>query len=129
MLCQLTADIAEDLGLQLLHLLLSRKDFRFVVLKLRGDIALGVDQGLLANVIFRHGFGVGLGHLDVIAKDLVEPNFQALDPGSFTLHLFEVVDPLTGLAGGFQDIGQGLAVAGSNDSEVASGGWRVIGQG
>ena len=42
------------------------------------DVPLRVDGGLLAHPVCRHQVGLGLGHLDVVAKDLV-----VLDPNIF----------------------------------------------
>ena len=54
-------------------------------LQLRSDVALSVDQGLLADVLLGHSGQIGLGHLQVVAEDLVVAYFQGLDARSARL--------------------------------------------
>ena len=70
------------------------QDPGFVILEVRGDEALGVHQGLLADVVGGHQVQVGLGDLQVIAEDLVVAHFQAVDAGAAALLGFQAGDPV-----------------------------------
>ncbi len=67
----LSADLPEKATLHLGDAALGIQDKRLVLLQLRRKVALGIRQGLLANVVLRHLAEVGIGNLDVVAKDLV----------------------------------------------------------
>ena len=58
------------------HSLLSMKDFLLVLFQLWGNVALGIHQSLLANPAVRHLILVDMGHLQVVAKDLVVGDLQ-----------------------------------------------------
>jgi len=58
-----------------------------------GDVALAVHRGLLADVIGRDEVQVGLGDLDVVTEDGVEPHLQTLDAGAFLFGALEVGQP------------------------------------
>ena len=51
------------------------------VLQLLGNIALAVDQGLLADIGIRHLVLEGVGHLDVVSEYLVVSDLQGADAG------------------------------------------------
>ena len=55
------------------------------VLQLLGDIALTVYEGLLADIGVRHLIFKGIGHLDVVAENLVVADFQGADAGFLLL--------------------------------------------
>ncbi len=56
--------------------LLGIQDQRLVLLQLGGDVPLGVDQRLLADIVGRSALGVGLADLQIVAKDLVVAHLQ-----------------------------------------------------
>ena len=88
MFLDLTADVAEKLIFQSQHPFLAGQDFDFKLLQFRRDIAFGIDQGLLAYVIIGNGFGIGMGNLEVIAKDFGVADFH-LNAGLFLFLLFQ----------------------------------------
>ena len=75
----LLSQLHEQLVLQGYHLVLGREDGVLQLLQLLGDIALGVDGGLLAHPVLGDQVRLGLGHLDVIAKDLVIAHLHVPD--------------------------------------------------
>ncbi len=52
------------------------QDFLFVFFQFGRDVALGVDERLLANPLGRHLAFVGVAHFQIVAKHLVEGHFQ-----------------------------------------------------
>ena len=71
------AQLQKQLVLQLLRLLVGRQHLLFVLFQLRRDVALGVLDGLLADVLGRDLLAVGVGDFDVIAEDLVEADLRS----------------------------------------------------
>ena len=67
------AQLGEDAPLDFDDLLLRVEDLGFVFLQLGRGEALGVDQRLLALVVGGSEMQVGLGDLDVVAEDGIEP--------------------------------------------------------
>jgi len=78
----LPADLLEQFGLEGLGAVLGREDLRLVPLQFVGDVAFGVLEGLLADVVVRDLLAVGVGDLDVVAEDLVEPHLQVRHAGA-----------------------------------------------
>ena len=70
-------ELAEEAGLDQGYFLLGAQYFFFIFLELLGDVALGVDQRLLAHPLGGHLVAVGVAHLDVVAKDVVVGNLEA----------------------------------------------------
>jgi len=60
---------------------------RFVLLQLRRDEAFGIDQSLLANVLFRSLIRTAPANLDVITKDLIKAHFERFDAGTLAFFL------------------------------------------
>ncbi len=73
------------------------EDLLFILLELGREEPLGADERLLAHVIGRDLGQVGLGHLDVIAEDLVVADLERADAGPLALPLLQLGDE--GLAG------------------------------
>ncbi len=71
------AKFQEQFILQLLGFLVGREDLLFVLFQFGGDVALGVLDGLLANVVGRNFGAMGVGDFDVVTKHFVEPDFEA----------------------------------------------------
>ena len=59
------------------------QDFFFVGFKLGGDVALRIYKCLSPFPGVGHFVFVHIGHLEVVAKNIVETNFQAADAGYF----------------------------------------------
>ncbi len=98
--CTASRSSQEQLVLQVLGLLVGRQHLLFVLLQFRRDVAFGVLERLLADVVGGHVVAVGVGDLDVVAEDLVEADLQVGDAGPFDLLRLVAGDPL--LAAGRQ---------------------------
>ena len=55
------------------------------ILQLLSDVALAVDQRLLADIVVGYLIPEGVGYLDVIAEYLVIADLQGADAGLFLL--------------------------------------------
>ena len=64
------------------NLIFCTEDFLLIFFEFLRDVAFGIDQRLFANPLFGHKLFVGVAHLHVVAKDIVESNFQTLDAGA-----------------------------------------------
>ena len=93
------AKVQEQRVLQFLGLLVGRKDFFLVLFQFRRDVALGVLNGLLADVVGGDFFAVGVGDLDIVAEHLVEPHPQARDARPLGLLGLITGDPLLAAVG------------------------------
>ncbi len=89
------AEGREELVFQLAGAVLGAEDLVLVLLELGRDVALGVLDRLLADVVGRDlaPLGLGVRDLDVVAEDLVEPDLEARDPGAADLLGLELGDP------------------------------------
>ena len=87
------ADLDEQLVLPLPPLLLGVEHRLLVLLELLVDVALGVHEGLLADVLGGDGRCPGFRHLDVVAEDAVEAHAQTCDARALPLLLLEGGDP------------------------------------
>ena len=115
----LAAQHDEQVVFALVDLLLGRQHLFFVFLQFRRDVALGVLEGLLAQVVGRHLAGVGVGDLDVIAEDLVVADLQAGDAGAGDFLGLEAGDPFLAVAGDGVQFIQLRVVAGADDAALA----------
>ena len=88
------------------------QDLVLELLELGRDVALGVLDRLLADVVGRDlaALRLGVGDLDVVAEDLVEADLQAGDPRAADLLGLEPGDP-------------GLAVLRADSRSSSSSGW------
>ena len=93
------AQLQEQLVFQLLRLLVGREHLLFVFLQLRRDVALGVLDRLLADVVGGDLVAVGVGDLDVVAEDLVEADLEVGDAGPLDLLGLVAGDPLLAAVG------------------------------
>ncbi len=75
------AQLQEQLIFKLLRFLVGREDFLFVFFQLGSDVAFGVLDRLLADVVGRNLGAVGIRDFDVIAEHLVEADLEAGDAG------------------------------------------------
>ena len=85
-------DLAEKPVLELGDLLLGGQHLFLVLLELGREEPLRAHQGLLADVIGRDEVEVRLGHLDVVAEDLVITDLERVDARPFPLPLLEAGD-------------------------------------
>ena len=75
----------EQLVLQRGVAVLGGEDIVLQILQLLSDIALAVDQRLLADIVVGYLIPEGVGYLDVIAEYLVIADLQGADAGFFLL--------------------------------------------
>ncbi len=114
-----SAYLLEKPRLQLADALLGVEDAAFVLLELRRDVALRVDQRLLTLVVVGYPIEIGLGHLDVVAVDLVVANLEALDARPLLLLLLQPGDPVASVLAGVDDAIQILREAGADQPAAA----------
>ncbi len=74
--------------LQFLGLFAGGEGFRLKFFQLRRDVALRIDQGLLADIVRRDGEFVGVGNFEIVAEYVIESDFQ-LDAGLFFFLFFQ----------------------------------------
>ena len=94
LLSQAPSQVQEEFRLPLNPDFFGPQDPGLVILEVRGDEALGVYQGLLADVVGRHQMQVGLGDLQIIAEDLVVAHLEAVDAGGAALLGLQFGDPV-----------------------------------
>ena len=83
------AEFYEQTFLKLVDFLLGREDLLLILLEFRGDIALGSNQCLFADVVGRNGIQMGLGDLDKIAENPVVFHLERRNSSSLTLLSFQ----------------------------------------
>ncbi len=88
------AELAEERLLTRHHRTLRVENEGFLLLELRRDVALAVDQRLLADVLGGDRFTVGVTDLDVVAEHLVEANLERPDATALAFMLLQRRDPL-----------------------------------
>ena len=87
-------EVVVEAVLESRYLVLGTKDLLFILLQFLRDVALGIDERLLAYPGLGHLVLVCVAYLDVVTEDVVESNLEAGYLGSFALallHLQEVV--------------------------------------
>ena len=94
--------------------LLGTEDLLLILLQLRGDVSLAIDQGLLPDPVLRHLILMRIGHLNVVAKDVIEGNLQRWDPGLTTLPLTHLKEVLLAPTGDGAQLIQSAAHAGTD---------------
>ena len=108
----------------------ARQHLLLVLLQLGRDVALGVLERLLADVVGRDlASAVGVGDLDVVAEDLVEADLQAGDAGAADLLGLEAGDPLLAAAGDLAQLVELGVVAVADQAAFLGGQRRVVDQG
>ena len=93
------ADATVQVYLHLLDTVAGVENHGLVFFKLRREEPLAIDEGLLADIFLRHLLEVGIGDLDVVAENVIEAHFQALDAGSLSLFKLQSGEVLFGAAG------------------------------
>src|SRR4029077_16895204 len=88
------ADLAEECLLAGDHCALRVENQRLLLLELGRDIALAVDERLLAHVLPRDRLPVRVADLDVVAEHLIEADLQRADAGPLAFGLFQGGDPV-----------------------------------
>src|SRR5439155_22256743 len=81
--------LVKKVFLQTRNALFIAENLLFVYLKLLTHKSLTVHQGLLADVTRGDLGQIGPGYLDEISEDLIEFDFERLDPGSLALPSFQ----------------------------------------
>ena len=119
-------NLGKEAGLDLALAVLGIEEQGFVFFEFGRDVALGIDQGLLAHVGLWYSVQVGFGHFDIVAKDLVVSYLEILDPRVSAFLAFQVGDPLFGIAHGDQQVVQLGRKAGTDGVAAGDGDRGVI---
>ena len=117
----LPADGVKEAVFDLLGLLVRPGDLFLQLLELRGGEALGVGQGLAADIAVRHQGIIGLRDLDIVAEHPVILDAQVFDAGCFAFPGFQIQEPLFPLDGGAAKLVQFGIVALADDARVQGG--------
>ena len=91
-------EVGKDLAFESGDALVCVKDALFLVLELGGDVALGVDEGLLADPVGGDAVFVAVADLEVVAKDVVEVEFERRDSASVGFGLKDAFEDRPGVA-------------------------------
>src|SRR5438270_4413572 len=89
-----TAELAEEDLLTGDHRALRVEDEGFLLFQLRRDVALAIDQRLLAHVLGGDRLAVGMTDLDVVAEHLVEAHLERPNATSLAFMLLQGTDPV-----------------------------------
>ncbi len=89
----LTAELVEELLLQFERLFLGIEGLGFVFLELFGNVALGVLDCLLADVVGGDLIGRRVIYFDIVAEDLIVSDFKIADAGALGLFLLIIPQP------------------------------------
>ena len=117
-------DSVEEVGFEGGCFFFGTEDLGFVVFEFSGDVALGVGGGLFADVVGGDFGDVLFGDFDVIAEDGVEPDFESVDSGLFSLTSFQAGDEVFAISAQFAEFVEFVVVVGANDAPVPDGvGW------
>jgi len=95
---QLGANLFVDPQFHFVNLRLSVQHQRFIFFEFRRDKALVVDQGLLADVVIGCLVCHATRDFDVVAKHLVEADFEGFDSCPLAFSAFEPGNPLSGVS-------------------------------
>ena len=98
-------------------------------LQLLGDVALAVHQGLLADVVCRDLVPEGVGDLDVVAEDLVVPDFQGADAGLLLLPLLQLREEALAAGEDVPELVQLGVVAVPDEAPLPDGEGRLVAEG
>ena len=90
------AELAEEGVLARDHRTLRVEDQCLIFLELGRDVALAVDERLLAHVLGGDRLAIGVADLEVIAEHLVESDFERSDARPLAFVLFQGADPVAG---------------------------------
>jgi len=99
---------------------------RFILFQLWGDVALGVDQGLLADVFLRRQGYISMSDLDIVAKDLVVADLERLDSCALAFNVLQVGNPIACVARGFDYVIQFAGEPAPDNPSGLQGCWRFI---
>src|SRR2546423_5453648 len=127
--CDPPAELSEELMLARDRRALGVEDQRLFFFELLRDVALAIDQRLLAHVFGRDRLTVRVAHLEVVAEYLVEPDFQGPDPAAMWCGLLEPADPVSGRPRAGPDAVQLGVEAGPKYAAILERGWQLVYQG
>ena len=123
------ADVEEEFVFEVDGAFLGAEDFVFVVFEFGGDEALGVDEGLFADVGVGDVVEVGFADFDVVAEDFVVADFEGFDPGAFLFGGLVVGEPLASEGGGLAEFVEFGVVAFADDAAVFDGDGGFVDEG
>ena len=125
----LLAELGEELILQGGGPVGGGEDGVLQFLQLLGDVALAVHQGLLADVVRRDLLPEGVGDLDVVAEDLVVPDFQGADAGLLLLPLLQLREEALAAGEDVPELVQLGVVAVPDEAPLPDGEGRLVAEG
>src|ERR1700730_13495308 len=123
-----TAEVAEERLLTRHHRALRIEDEGLLLLQLRRDVALAIDQRLLADVLGRDRLTVGVTDLDVVAEYLVEANLERPDAAPLAFMLLERGDPRARGMRSIPDAVQLGVEPWTKDAPILERRWHVLNQ-
>jgi len=123
------ADVDVELALDFKNAFIGGEDFAFVVFKLAAGESLGVDKSLLAFVIGRSELEIGFRNFDVVAKDVIEADFERVDSGAFTLAFFHGGNDLLAVLAEVSEFVKFSVIAGADHAGVGGESGRIVGNG
>ncbi|OPZ83414.1 MAG: hypothetical protein BWY75_03057 [bacterium ADurb.Bin425] len=126
---QALPELYEQFVLKVRLVLFCIENFSFVFFQIWSDIALGIGERLLANIVIGHQSRIGIGYFDIITKSLVEVDFEALDAGPLLLSFLEVFYPLPTATEQVSNFVQLLVIAAGKDTTFGELARRVFGDG
>ena len=123
------ANVLEEGLLQRHGTFVGSQNLVLILLQLRRDEPLGVDQGLFANVGLWHVLQLPLGHFDIVAEDLVVTDLQVSDTAAFLFGGLVFGQPFSPLFGRHAQVIQLLVVTAPYHATVLQADRRFIGDG
>ncbi len=122
------AQLQKQLVLHLLRLLVGGQDLLFIFLQLGRDVALGILDRLLADILGGDPLAVRVGDLQVVAEDLVEADLQRGDSRPLGFLGLVAGDPLLAAVGQFPQRVQRRMKAVADEAALAAGQGAIVRQ-
>ena len=110
----------EQFVLKFFGALFRGENFFFVLFELWGDVALGVFDGLLADVVVGDFVAVRVSDFDVVAEDFVEADFEGGDAGAGDFVGLIAGDPLFAAGGQIAEVIEVWVEARADEAAFAS---------
>ena len=99
---------------------------RLILLQIGRDVAFGIGQRLLADIVRRYFAAMCIGDLDIIAKDLVIAHLEASDVQPVALSTLQVGNPVFGITASVHQLIQLATKAGADNARSRQrSGWFV----
>src|SRR5580704_18162614 len=119
-------DIHEQLAFDFENAFVGGKNLALVFLELGGSEAFGVDQRLLALIVRRREMQIRFRNLNVIAKNLIETDFERADSSAFAFPLFHGRNDLFAMPAQIAQLVELAVIAAANHSRIRGERRRLI---